>query len=350
LFTAFANTIFMHNRVFILHHKLQKAISDRSGTRGLCCCKGADTHHALVELQLHSLLGQGQKAYLPVLLNSLALAKCAERLSRFHRREMILRCRRPVLSLRRAVLKSRSRFLSLQGAEREQGESLRLRKEIWTVPNMITISRIVASPCLAFAIVNDMKEVALIGCCVAGFSDWLDGYIAKNYNQMTVLGGMLDPIADKVMIGCLSLGLAFKGLLPLPLAGVVVGRDVMLLAASFYLRHRERPMGAPFFDTTYSATFEITPSTLSKVNTGVQFVLLASTLSNFAIGAPALPYIEPLWYLTALTTIGSGIGYMDGTGVRRISKSGVGRGLDEDQYHSHRKGDGVKDEVADRTK
>ena len=48
---------------------------------------------------------------------------------------------------------------------------------------MITMSRIVASPLLTFAIANDMKEAALVGCAVAAFTDWLDGYIARKWNQ-----------------------------------------------------------------------------------------------------------------------------------------------------------------------
>jgi cardiolipin synthase len=198
---------------------------------------------------------------------------------------------------------------------------------------MITMSRIISSPFLTYAIINDMKYTALIGCCVFGFTDWLDGYVAKNYNQMSVLGAFLDPVADKVLIGALSIGLCYKGLIPLGLASVIIGRDVLLVAGSFILRARERPSGSPFFDTTYSATFEIAPSTLSKVNTGFQFLLLASTIGNFGLGIPTISYIEPLWWITAVTTIGSGIGYLDGTGVRRLSKSGIGRlGKKLDEY------------------
>lgn len=206
-------------------------------------------------------------------------------------------------------------------------------KEVYTIPNMITMSRIVSSPFLTYAIINDMKYTALIGCCVFGFTDWLDGYVAKNYNQMSVLGAFLDPVADKVLIGALSIGLCYKGLIPLALASVIIGRDVLLVLGAFTLRARERPDGSPFFDTTYSATFEIAPSTLSKVNTGFQFLLLASTIGNFGLGIPTLSYIEPLWWITAVTTFGSGIGYLDGTGIRRLSQSGIGRlGKKLDEY------------------
>ena len=138
-------------------------------------------------------------------------------------------------------------------------------KEINTIPNIITMSRIAASPLLSIAIAYDMKAAALGGCILFGFTDWLDGYLANKLNQKTVLGAFLDPMADKIMIGALTVGLVAKGLLPVPLACVIIGRDVFLIAASFAMRAIERPAGSAFFDTTDSATFRIVPSDLSKV-------------------------------------------------------------------------------------
>ena len=89
----------------------------------------------------------------------------------------------------------------------------------------------------------------------------------------------------------------------------------------------EKPTNAPFFDTTFSATFEITPSVLSKVNTGLQFGLLLATLGNFSWGFPHIEHLAPLWWLTGAATVGSGLGYLSGSGLRRLSKPGVGRGL-----------------------
>ena len=214
-----------------------------------------------------------------------------------------------------------------------------LREEIWTIPNIITYLRMGVSPLLGMAIVYDYKSVAVLGCAVAGFSDWLDGYIAKNYNQMTVLGGMLDPAADKIMITCLTIGCAMKGIMPVELAALFIGRDVFLLGGSFILRAREMPPGSPFFDTTHSATFEIIPSTLSKVNTMMQFGLITATLVHWGLPAviPADETVnllqsslaialEPLQYATAFTTLGSLIGYLDGSAIKRLSPTGVGIG------------------------
>ena len=119
----------------------------------------------------------------------------------------------------------------------------RQTEDVYTIPNIITFTRILASPALGMAIVCDMKEVALGGCIVFAFSDWLDGYLAKKLNQRTVLGAFLDPMADKVMIGSLTLGLAFKGLLPLEMAAIIIGRDLALVGYSFYQRAKDKPEG-----------------------------------------------------------------------------------------------------------
>ena len=111
-----------------------------------------------------------------------------------------------------------------------------ISERVYTIPNMITVSRIIASPFLAFAIYEDKREIVLAGTLIAAFSDWLDGYIAKTYDQKSVLGAFLDPVADKVIIGALTLGLTLKNLIPFPLACIIIGRDVALIAASFYIR------------------------------------------------------------------------------------------------------------------
>ena len=124
-----------------------------------------------------------------------------------------------------------------------QFEELKGKKHVMTIPNMITTSRILASPVLGIAIAYDMKALALGGCVVFAFSDWLDGYLAKKLNQMTVLGAFLDPLADKFMIGSLTVGLLYKDMIPLPLAVVIIGRDVALVGMSFWKRQKERPVG-----------------------------------------------------------------------------------------------------------
>ena len=197
----------------------------------------------------------------------------------------------------------------------------RIRKEmIWNIPNIITLSRIISSPIIGYAIIHDYKAIALGGCVLSAFSDWLDGYIAKNYNQQTIFGSFLDPLADKIFIGSLSIALAYKCLIPLPLLGIILGRDLILVAGSFYIRANEKSIQSDFFDTTHSATFTIEPSEFSKVNSAIQFLLLSVTLSNYGFGYPVIGVLEPLWWVTGVTTIGSGLEYLTGSGLKQLEK------------------------------
>lgn len=190
------------------------------------------------------------------------------------------------------------------------GDKYNITNDIWTIPNIITLSRIAASPGLVYAIANDLKEVAFGGCLIFAFTDWLDGYIARNYNQMTKLGAFLDPLADKIFIGSLTIGLCMKGLVPLELAGVYIGRDLIIMtcAVGMKLRQRHR-QGISLFDmSSKSESYEVIPSLLSKINTGLQFVVLTGTLGHFCYSYPPMYIIEPLWYISTATSIGSALG------------------------------------------
>ncbi len=76
---------------------------------------------------------------------------------------------------------------------------------------------------------------------VAGASDWVDGYIAKNFNQKSVLGSYLDPLADKVLVASVTCACAVQGLLPTWLVGLFIGRDVVLVVGAF--AHRAHLQG-----------------------------------------------------------------------------------------------------------
>ena len=240
--------------------------------------------------------------------------------------EMVPACTRSLITSSSSTMIIRKHTTnSLDNSERSMDA---VSKEIWTIPNLITMSRIIASPGLTYAIACDMKGVALGGCILFGFSDWLDGYIAKRFHMKSVLGAFLDPLADKIFIGALTVGLTVKGLFPLALAITILGRDVVLVGGSFVIRAMERPSGAPFFDTTNSATFQIVASDLSKYNTVCQIALLVLSLSNFAFDMAMIPIVtEPLYWITAVTTVGSGLGYLDGTGIKRLGKSGEYRNI-----------------------
>ncbi|KAJ3331978.1 hypothetical protein HDU76_001652 [Blyttiomyces sp. JEL0837] len=82
------------------------------------------------------------------------------------------------------------------------------------VPNLLTLSRLVLSPYIGYLIVQEQFTVALYGLAAAGISDFLDGYIARNFRQKTFLGSALDPAADKILMTSLTISLCQADLLP----------------------------------------------------------------------------------------------------------------------------------------
>jgi cardiolipin synthase len=102
---------------------------------------------------------------------------------------------------------------------------------ILTVPNQLTFLRLAFLPLFIIAIKYDRYSVALGILVVAGFSDGLDGLLARIMNQRTPLGAYLDPIADKLLMSSSYVALALKGKIGWWVAILVLGRDVSLLIA-----------------------------------------------------------------------------------------------------------------------
>jgi cardiolipin synthase len=89
-----------------------------------------------------------------------------------------------------------------------------LRENIYTVPNFLSATRLVLSPYIAYQIYHDNFTVALGAFIVAGVTDLLDGYIARNFGASTFLGSILDPLADKTLMTTLTVSLTAAGLVP----------------------------------------------------------------------------------------------------------------------------------------
>jgi len=106
-----------------------------------------------------------------------------------------------------------------------------MRRQILTVPNQLTFLRLAFLPFFIIAIKYDRYAVALGVLVLAGFTDGLDGLLARGLNQRTPLGAYLDPIGDKLLLSSSYLVLALKGKIAWWLAIMVVGRDILLLVA-----------------------------------------------------------------------------------------------------------------------
>lgn len=101
---------------------------------------------------------------------------------------------------------------------------------IWTVPNVISFIRLLFVPVFFWLLVSGQDGPALAVLIIATASDFIDGFIARSFNQVTRLGALLDPASDRLFITASVLGLAIRGMIPLPLLVVVIARDVVLLA------------------------------------------------------------------------------------------------------------------------
>jgi len=99
---------------------------------------------------------------------------------------------------------------------------------VLTVPNMISLVRLLLVPVFAWMVVEGHDAWALAVLLVSGASDWLDGVLARRMNQVTRLGQMLDPAADRLFILVTLLGLAWRDVIPVWLVVVLVARDVVL--------------------------------------------------------------------------------------------------------------------------
>jgi cardiolipin synthase (CMP-forming) len=100
-----------------------------------------------------------------------------------------------------------------------------------TLPNQLTVLRILLIPVFVLLLVYDARIAALIVFLLTCISDCLDGYIARTWRQQTTLGTFLDPIADKLLMVTTFPTLALLDALPVPLTILLIARDVLLSIA-----------------------------------------------------------------------------------------------------------------------
>ncbi len=106
---------------------------------------------------------------------------------------------------------------------------------VFTVPNLLSMLRLVLVPVFLVLLIRGEDSWALLVLVVASVSDFLDGFLARRYDQVTRLGQLLDPAADRLYIFAALLGLASRDLVPWWIVLVVVGRDVVLLGVGVVL-------------------------------------------------------------------------------------------------------------------
>lgn len=169
---------------------------------------------------------------------------------------------------------------------------------------MVTGMRILASPFLYACLLYNYWDIAFLFCFLGGITDFLDGYIARKRKETSLFGERFDPIADKIMMTAIYLGLWKTNLIPFSLLFVVLGRDILLILGATFVIAQKRNI--PLF-----------PLMLSKINTCIQLFLCAWIVSMMALQSKseiafnAMSSLTPFFiYLTATTTILSGCQYI----------------------------------------
>jgi cardiolipin synthase len=107
--------------------------------------------------------------------------------------------------------------------------------QIFTAPNQLTLLRMIFVPFIVIHLVEGRYLWALVVFVVAGFSDGLDGLLARSLHQQTLLGQYLDPIADKLLLSTMFLVLSILHKIPWKYTVMVFSRDISILAASAVL-------------------------------------------------------------------------------------------------------------------
>jgi len=99
---------------------------------------------------------------------------------------------------------------------------------VLTLPNALSLLRLVLVPVFFWLILSKRDGAALVVLMVSGASDYFDGALARRWGQVSRVGQLLDPLADRLYIFSTLLGLALRGILPWWIVGLLVGRDVLL--------------------------------------------------------------------------------------------------------------------------
>ena len=108
-----------------------------------------------------------------------------------------------------------------------------------TIPNALSVLRLLGVPLFLWLLLGLHADLAaIVVLMLSGFTDWLDGVLARRLNQTSRFGALLDPLADRLYILATLIGLVLRHVIPWELAAVIIGRDLLLLLMGPGLRKR----------------------------------------------------------------------------------------------------------------
>ena len=159
-----------------------------------------------------------------------------------------------------------------------------------SIPNLITLARILLVPVVVWAITAGEMQIAFVLFLAAGISDAVDGFLAKRFAMATKLGAYLDPLADKAMLVSIYVALGVTNAIPRWLVILVVSRDIMIVGAVILSWLVDHPVA-------------MKPLMVSKLNTAAQIVFAALKLASLAIGFDAEPFLTIVLVLVVILTL-----------------------------------------------
>jgi len=177
------------------------------------------------------------------------------------------------------------------------------------IPNLLTVLRFLLVPPVVMLLLNERFGLALILFGVAGFTDGLDGYLAKRNNWTSRLGALMDPLADKLLLVSCFVTLGWLGWIPVWLVALVVLRDLVIVGGAIVFHMRVERL-------------EARPSMVSKLNTVAQILLVLAVIFNQGMYVLPALWLDILIYSVLATTLWSGFDYVWTWGRRAWLKRG----------------------------
>lgn len=160
-----------------------------------------------------------------------------------------------------------------------------------SAPNLMSLSRIPLGVFAAIALGWPDPAgslVSLTACVAAGLTDWLDGYLARSGNEITSLGLILDPLADKLFAAILAIGLVLTREFPIWLMAIIVGRDLLIVLAAAVIGRRSK--------------IRVPSNLTGKYAFAAIMVLVASAIIRYRFGVELLSVVSLLLILLSLVS------------------------------------------------
>jgi cardiolipin synthase (CMP-forming) len=203
--------------------------------------------------------------------------------------------------------------MRLIGAGHREDIEYEVTDRLWTLPNVITILRFCLVPLFVWQVASERYLAAFIVLAVLSSTDWIDGYIARRFNQISTVGQWLDPVADRLSLVVVAVTLVATGIAPWWLVVALVVPDVVLGLTALALFR-----GSPELEVTV----------LGKVRTALLLVgtpvLLLAQVPGLAEG-PLTVLASVLLILGCVGHVGAAAGYLAGCvrKYRRLRAQGL---------------------------